>query len=244
MRRGYSFIGPLVLFATWYVCGLFGLLNEIYIPRLEEVGRALFVQFMNEGALIDLGYTVYLTAAGFFLAAVVGIPVGISLGFSKKVANSFSFLLEFFRSLPAPAIFPLFLFLFGIGDDVKIMVAAFMLFWIIVKHTLTAVERVSITRKKVGQIFQSNKITQALIVFWDALPGISSGLRIAFPLSLILIIVGEMFVGGASGIGQKIFESYSAYQTANLYAYIVLIGFLGYMLDWIFVQAQKKIAYW
>lgn len=244
MHKGYALIGPLVLFTSWYTAGALGWLNEVYIPRLEEVTTALLTQFAGQRIWLDVGFTVYRTAAAFGLAAVFGIPLGIMLGLSAKTKASFSFLIEFFRSLPAPVIFPLFLFLFGIGDATNIMVAAFVVFWIILKNTIIGTTQASIIRQQVAQIFHSSRLTRATVLAWDILPSIMAGLKIGFSLALILIVVGEMFVGGTNGLGQKVFDSYASYRTSALYSLIIIIGFTGFFLDRLFTVAQKRLVYW
>ena len=79
-----------------------------------------------EGTLgFDFLKTVYRTAASTLIAAMIAIPLGIVLGSSERLYRSLEFVIDFFRSTPASAMFPLFLVLFGVGDETKIAVAAF-----------------------------------------------------------------------------------------------------------------------
>ena len=79
-----------------------------------------------EGTLgFDFLKTVYRTAASTLIATVIAIPLGIVLGSSERLYRSLEFVIDFFRSTPASAMFPLFLVLFGVGDETKIAVAAF-----------------------------------------------------------------------------------------------------------------------
>lgn len=74
---------------------------------------------------VDFVKTLYRIAAATGVAAVVAIPLGIVLGSAEKLYRSLEFVIDFFRSTPASAMFPLFLVLFGVGDETKISVAAF-----------------------------------------------------------------------------------------------------------------------
>jgi ABC-type nitrate/sulfonate/bicarbonate transport system permease component len=81
---------------------------------------------MDGGPLgFDFVKTVYRAAASTLIAAVIAIPLGIVLGSSERLYRSLEFVIDFFRSTPASAMFPLFLVLFGVGDETKIAVAAF-----------------------------------------------------------------------------------------------------------------------
>ena len=78
----------------------------------------------------------------------------------------------------------------------------------------------------------------------EALPQIFVGLRTAISLSLIVIVVSEMFIGSSSGIGQKIYDSYLTYETVDLYAWLLIVGLIGYILNRFFVILEKKTLHW
>ena len=118
-------VGVAGLLFVWSVASWRQWVDPVLLPSPKETFRALWAG-MNGGALgFDFVKTVYRTAASIFIAAVIAIPLGIVLGSSERLYRSLEFVIDFFRSTPASAMFPLFLVLFGVGDETKISVAAF-----------------------------------------------------------------------------------------------------------------------
>jgi len=238
-------LGPVALILLWLIIGFLGLIDPLYLPSLPQVFNSLVNSFTLDSELPHLWATLYRTLAGFILAGILGIPLGIFLGSSRKFYLSVEFLIDFSRSLPAPALFPLFLLFFGIGDAAKIAVATFVAFWIILINTICGVRNLSKLRVQVGKVFRASPF-QILkeIVIPDAMPQIFVGLRIALSFALILVIVSEMFIGTKRGLGLEIFNSYMTYHIPRLYALIIIVGLLGYALNKIFIFFEKKIVHW
>jgi NitT/TauT family transport system permease protein len=70
------------------------------------------------------------------------------------------------------------------------------------------------------------------------------GMRTALSLALIVVIVSEMFIGTQVGLGQRIFDAYTVNLTEELYAVLLLTGFLGYLMNRLFVAAEGRIVFW
>src|SRR5208283_3019539 len=118
-------IGVIGLVAVWSLVTWRQWVDPVLLPSPIATAKALW-KGMNGGALgFDFVKTVYRTAASTLIAAVIAIPLGIVLGSSEQLYRSLEFVIDFFRSTPASAMFPLFLVLFGVGDETKISVAAF-----------------------------------------------------------------------------------------------------------------------
>ena len=118
-------VGIGCLFAIWSLPTWQGWVDPVLLPSPLSTFQALW-KGMDGGALgFDFIKTVYRTATSTAIAAVIGIPLGIVLGSAEWLYRSLEFVIDFFRSTPASAMFPLFLVLFGVGDETKISVAAF-----------------------------------------------------------------------------------------------------------------------
>ena len=118
-------IGVVGLLIVWQVAVLFEVVDPVLLPSPGETFIAIW-QGMTSGRLgSDFLRTVERTALSIAYAAAIAIPLGTLLGSSTKIYRSVEFVVDFFRSTPASAVFPLFLVIFGVGDNTKIMVAAF-----------------------------------------------------------------------------------------------------------------------
>ncbi len=240
----YKFIGPGILIFFWWLVTSTGLIGSLYLPNPIQVFN-LLVSFLIGGGIRDILATFLRSLASFALASVIAVPLGLFIGMNEKVYLAVEFLIDFFRSFPATALIPLFLFSFGLGNATKIALTAFVSFWIILVYSLYGAQHVSTIRLKVAQVFRASGLqTIGRIVFLDALPEIFVGFRIAFSLSLVMIIVTEMMMGCRWGIGREIYESFLAYKIDKLYSAIAVAGLMGYSLNKILLMMEKKVVHW
>lgn len=238
-------IGPLILIAVWALVSHSKFVNPFLLPgpfpTLAELGH-LFAK----GTLIpDLTATLERVGLSFAISVLIGLPLGLLLGKSERVYRSVEFLLDFFRSTPASALFPLFLLIFGITDRSKIAVAAFASAIIIIFNTAYGVIHAKKSRILAAKIMgASNMQIFWSILFWESLPNIFVGLRSAVSLSLIIIVLTEMFIGSTSGLGHRIIDFQITYEIKAMYATILLTGVIGYLLNLMFLFFEKKYLFW
>ena len=119
------FVGVAVLLAVWSLTVWTRVVDPVLLPSPVATFRAIWIGMTSGKLGVDFLKTVERTIYSTAIAAVIAIPLGILLGSSEKIYRSVEFLIDFFRSTPASAMFPLFLVLFGVGDRTKISVAAF-----------------------------------------------------------------------------------------------------------------------
>src|SRR3981189_3884191 len=118
-------LGVLALSVLWYCALGAQVVAPVLLPPPTDTFRAMWIG-MTKGKLgSDFMHTVERTVYATAIAAVIAIPLGIFLGASERLYRSVEFVIDFFRSTPASAMFPLFLVLFGVGAATKVAVAAF-----------------------------------------------------------------------------------------------------------------------
>lgn len=246
MNRLLVFVSPLLFFFFWIVLiDLLGVIDPLYIPPLQDILAALKKLFSEKKIWTDIGFTLKRIVSGFTLAAVCAIPLGIFVGSNKKIYTSIEFVIDFFRSLPPGALFPLFLLFFGLGESSKIAITVFLGFWPILINTIYGVWQVPILHRYVVQIHRATPLQSFTYIYiHDAVPHIFAGLKTALSLCVIILIIAEMYIGAEYGLGKRIFDSYTTYQIPELYAGILLTGFIGYLLNKIFLGLEKKIVFW
>lgn len=243
--KKYYIIGPLCLFLIWAIIAKLNLVDKFFLPDPLTTIKKLY-ELMKMGTIFsDIISTLGRVFLAFIIALVFGLPLGLVLGRNEKVYRSFEFIIDFFRSTPATALFPLFLLIFGITDKSKIAVAAFASMLIIIFNTAYGVMHVKKSRLLAAQIMgaTSSQIFR-WILFWESLPQTFIGLRSAISLSLVIIIVTEMFIGTTIGLGRRIIDSQMTYEISTMYAVILLTGLIGYLLNLIFLLVEKKFLHW
>ncbi len=243
--RKYTIIGPILLILIWDVASQLQLVDKFFLPDPFTVIKKL-VELIGSGAILgDLIFTLERVVLSFFIALAIGLPLGLFLGGSEKIYRSVEFIIDFFRSTPATALFPLFLLVFGITDKSKIAVAAFAAMLIIIFNTAYGVMHAKKSRILAAQIMGATKVQIfRWILFWESLPQTFIGLRSAISLSLVIIVVTEMFIGTTSGLGRKIIDSQITYEIPAMYATILMTGIVGYLLNLLFLEAEKRFLHW
>ena len=243
--KKHTFIGPILLILIWAVVAKLQLVDRFFLPDPFTTIGKLF-QLLASGAIIgDLIATLDRVVIAFIIAIVIGLPLGLLLGRSEKIYRGVEFIIDFFRSTPASALFPLFLLVFGITDISKIAVAAFASMLIIIFNTAYGVMHAKKSRILAAQIMGATK-TQIFrwILFWESLPQTFIGLRSAVSLSLVVIVVTEMFICTPSGLGRKIIDGKGARRVVSRIATILLAGIVGYLLNLLFLVLEKRFLHW
>lgn len=244
MNKRY-FLGFLIIVVIWTILSFFNLTSPLLFPSIFKVAKAFTFLSNNGDIYLDVVSTLSRALLGFIIASLLGIPLGLILGYKYSFYESFEMVIDFFRSLPGTAMFPLFLLVFGIGNGSKIATVVFVSFWIILINTIYGVLYGSRTRKMVAHVFGANNTQIFLdVILYDALPQIFVGLKTTLSICLVVVVVSEMFIGSEHGLGQKLYDFYQTYETPKLYAVLVITGILGYMLNRIFQLAEKRLLHW
>jgi sulfonate transport system permease protein len=238
-------VGVAGLVAIWSLATWQQWVDPVLLPSPIATFKALW-QGMNGGALgFDFVKTVYRTAASTLIAAVIAIPLGIVLGSSERLYLSLEFVIDFFRSTPASAMFPLFLVLFGVGDETKISVAAFGAILVILFNVAYGVMNARKTRLLAAKVMGASSLRVLFdVTLLESLPQTFVGLRNGVSLALVIIVVAEMFIGSQDGLGHSVFEAQQLFDMPRMYAAIFAAGVLGYGLNLLFLLIERRFVHW
>ena len=238
-------IGPLVIFFFWWLVAAAQWISPKLLPdpvsTLAVLGNSVF-----DGRLVaDFAGTLKRTIGAFVIAAALAVPVGIVLGSDTRIYRSLEFAIDFFRSTPATAMFPLFLLIFGIGEESKIGVAAFSAWLVIVFNVAYGVMNARPTRILAARVMGASRWRIFLdVMFFESLPQTCVGLRLGVSYALVVIIVAEMFIGSANGMGRRIIDAQQVFDLQQMYASIIATGCLGYGLNVIFLTLERTFVKW
>jgi ABC-type nitrate/sulfonate/bicarbonate transport system permease component len=246
LRRAVEFImGPALLIAVWWVAYAGTLVDPHLLPSpfatLADTGKNIASGAMTRDFLQTLLRVIY----AFGIAAAFGVPVGIILGANQSIYRSVEFLIDFFRSTPATAMFPLFLLLFGLGEFSKIAVAAFAAWLVIVFNVAYGVMNARQTRILAAHSMGASRLRIFKdVIFFETLPQTFVGLRTAVSVALVVIIVAEMFIGAVDGLGHRIIDAQISYQLTDMYGSILVAGAMGYGANLLFLIIEKLFIHW
>ena len=229
----------------WHLISALGLVNSLFIPPPAQVASAIIKFFATGAVWANLWPTFFRMVAGFALATVIGIPLGIVLGYFRRAYMFSEFFLDFSRSIPATALFPLFMLVFGVGDKSKIAIICFSCLFVILINSIYGVWNAPKDRILMARTLRASQCQMfSKIIIYDALPQIFAGLRNALAIALILAIVTEMFIGTKQGLGFVIFNAKIAYDTPMMYGAIILTGVLGYAASRCLGWIEKRVIHW
>ena len=231
--------------AVWWLAALLRLADPTLLPSpaetFHDTWRALTVGTLAH----DIWRTTVRTLLSFAVASAIGVPLGVALGAREQLYRGVEFLVDFFRSTPASALFPLFLLLFGVGEATKVAVAAFGAALVILFNAAYGVMNARRTRVLAARIMGAGPGRILLdVLVWEALPQILVGMRQGVSLALVIVVVAEMFIGSSDGIGQQVINAQAVFESGLMYGAIFAAGALGYALNLLFLVLEKRFVHW
>lgn len=227
------------------------LVNPIYLPAPHEVAKALVTAFVTPPAQPDapwfhqsLWHSIKIVFTAFFIASLIGIPLGILCGFSNKISQLTEPFVEFFRYLPAPAFGALAVAILGINDAPKIAIIVIGTLFqqiLIIANTTRMVDRGLI---EAGFTLGTNKLKSLFhVVIPAALPDIYRDLRVLLGWAWTYLIVSEL-IGTTSGITWFITQQARYQNFDNVYAAILIIGVIGLVCDLVLMKLGERMFKW
>jgi NitT/TauT family transport system permease protein len=234
----WPLLAALVLLVTWHYSVVWT--GTKVFPSPLSVEKGLVELFHKHVLWADIGDSLRRVAIGFGLAAVVGIPFGLALGWYPWLKRTVNPVLEILRPISPIAWIPVAIIFFGIGDKPATFLVFLGAFFPIVVACASGVSRVPSIYRRAGRNFGLSQV-QILgrVVFPAALPQILIGLRIALGIAWLVVVAGEM-IAVDSGLGYLVIDSRNSGKRYDLVvAAMLLIGVIGLALDIAFRQIEK-----
>ena len=247
----YALIGPIVFIAIWWLFSSYNnsssdpIIPKLFIATPPEVFSKLWEILLDGSLIADALESLRRLVIGFGISIAIGVPLGLIMGYFTRVYYSLEFFVDFLRSIPVAALFPLFILVFGIGTPSIISAVAYACTLIITINTIYGVRNIKelrIMSAKIMRLSQINTFTK--IVLPESLPYIFAGLRIAVSYGMVIVIFSEMFVGTDSGLGRRIIDTQTVYKIPEMYAAIIVAGIIGYGLNKLAIFAERQIIHW
>jgi ABC-type nitrate/sulfonate/bicarbonate transport system permease component len=240
--RRYALLGLALI--AWEFLARSGRFSPIIFPSLVPIAREFILLVTHGDRLVEAWYSLYRALGGFALAAAAGVLVGMVMGRSPLAASLFEPLFSGTYPVPKIALFPLFVFAFGVGSLSKIALVFLECLYPIVINTYYGARAVNpvlvwsarnmgATR---GQILRR-------VVAPAAAPFIFAGLRVALPIALVVVIITEM-IGSADGLGYAVIYAFASFQTARVLAAATAVALLGLALDRLLVAVRNRLIFW
>ena len=194
--------------------------------------------------LLEIRVSLERALGGFALAAAVGILLGIVMGRSRLVAALLDPLFSGTYAVPKLALFPIFIFVFGIGSLSKVALVFLECLYPIVIMTYAGARDVNRTLLWSAQNMGASRAAiLRRVVIPATTPFIFAGFRVAVPVAMIVVVITEM-VASADGLGYQVIYAMSSLRTDRMLAVVIVIAALGYALDKAVVLLRDRLIYW
>jgi ABC-type nitrate/sulfonate/bicarbonate transport system permease component len=238
----FAFLG--VVLVAWEVAARSGRWSKLLFPSLENIFRELRRFFTRTEMLSEVLVSLERALGGFALAALAGILLGLLMGRSKLVAALLDPLFSGTYAVPKLALFPIFIFVFGIGSLSKVALVFLECLYPIAVMSYAGARGVP---EKLLWSAQNMGASRAAILRRVVIPAtapfIFAGFRVAVPVAMIVVVITEM-VASADGLGYQVIYAMSSLRTDRMLAVVVVIAALGYALDKTVVLLRDRLIYW
>ena len=237
---------------TEYELLMGGASQEARVPPPSDIIRLGYEELSNpfydagpndKGIGIQLAYSVYRVLVGFFLAALIAIPIGFLIGMSPLMYKALNPYIQVLRPISPLAWMPLALFIIKDSELSAIFVIFICSIWPMLLNTAFGVANVRRDWVNVAKTHQLSPLQTAFqVVLPAAAPTILTGMRISIGIAWLVIVAAEMLVGG-TGIGYYVWNEWNNLDLSSVIFSIFMIGVIGMILDMILAAAARFVSY-
>jgi ABC-type nitrate/sulfonate/bicarbonate transport system permease component len=218
--------------------------GSFYFPPLAVIGERFVDLWLFDRVTQDLLPSLRRLAVGYGLCVVLGVGLGLVLGAFRLVQQAVQPFMEFLRVLPSVALIPFGILVFGIGDTMKVFIIVVGAIWPILLNTIDGVRGVDRGMLEMARAYSVSRWGRIRdIVIPATMPRVAAGMRTSLSIAIILMVVSEM-VASRDGVGYFVLESQRRFAISDMWTGIVMLGIVGYLANFLFVQVERRVLRW
>jgi ABC-type nitrate/sulfonate/bicarbonate transport system permease component len=234
----------IVLMVWWEIAAINAWVPGVSMPPVTGIAVTLWELWASGEILGHLMSSLGRMAVGYVIAIVAGVALGMAMGVSRFFYNLLEPLLELLRPIPAPAYIPIAILFLGIGNEMKVFMVALAAFFPVLINTYSGVNSVDPIMTNTARTFGLSRFkTLRRVVLPATAPYIFSGMRVSLAVALILVVISEM-VAADRGIGFFILNAQRGFRVREMYAGVVTLAVVGYLLNRVFVAVEGRVLAW
>ncbi|HEU5288288.1 MAG TPA: ABC transporter permease [Candidatus Limnocylindria bacterium] len=235
-----------IVLSTWQMIANARVVPPLFLPGPVEIAQAL-VKLFNDprtNIWLDLSTSGQEIAVGYGMAIVLGLVLGILMGWYTRFQYALDPYVNFFYSTPRIVLVPIFIIWFGIGWESKVAVIFLGALFPIIINTMAGVRNTDAALLRVAKSFgASEALVFRRVVLPGAVPFILTGFRLGVGHALTGVVVGEL-IAAEHGIGKLISDAGVTFQTPKMFAGVVFIAGTGMMLTWLLQRVENRFQSW
>lgn len=243
-RLFYGVIGFVAVAVAWETAANLGLYRRTLLSAPSSIWKAAVTDFGNGTIWPHIGASATEFAVGFVVSLAIGIPLGLAIGWFRRVDYFFNALLAGLNATPNVALIPLIVLIAGIGLESKVIVVFLSAFFAVVVTTFTGVQSISRRHLEITRSFGgSSWLAFRTVALPSTLPFILSGIRIGAGRALVGVVSAELLSANV-GLGFYI-DLYAHFlDTARVMLGIALFGVAGLVLGEVIRIAERHFEVW
>jgi len=243
-RIFHSALAILLFLLVWELAPRLGLADMTFLPPFSKVAVA-FWRLIATGELFrHLFVSLQRTTLGFGMGIIIGVPLGLLIGWFKGFERFIDPLLQAFRQTSALALFPVFILIFGIGELSKVAIIFWSVQWPILLNTISGVKSIEpLLIKSARSMGASPWELFVKVIIPGAFPSIFTGIRLSATYSVLILIAAEM-IGSNAGLGFLLYNSEIKFEIPEMYASILTMSLLGLAINYLLVVVGNRFTRW
>nr|WP_315267119.1 ABC transporter permease [Microbacterium lemovicicum] len=233
---------PILLLAVWWFASAAS--TSPFFPPLQAILVDTWNQWIVFGAWTNAAVSLRNLFAGYAIGVLIGVLGGSVLWRLRLVRTAANPIIYFLYVLPAPALLPAMIAIFGIGDARQIALIALGSIWPTLLNTLDGMRGVDTVKFDTARALRlGGWRTYVRLVLPGAAPQIAAGLRASLTVAIVLMVVSEM-VAANSGIGFFILQAQAEFAIKKMWTGILVLAVIGTVLNYIFVFIERRALRW
>lgn len=239
---GFALVALCLL--LWQYASAAGWVDSVSVPRVTTIFVTWWNDLANGAIPKEIAPSLRRILIGLGLAAVIGVPLGLLMGVNRLAYRVLEPITELIRPIPSAAYIPIAILFLGLGDEMRLFVIFLACVFPILLNSYSGVTGVDRDLIDTGRTLGTPRLSiLRKIVFPAALPSVLTGIRISLGIAFIVAVTAEM-VAGNNGLGYFIIDREQSFHVAEVFAGILTLGLLGYVLNVIFLLLERYLLRW
>ncbi|MBW6471118.1 MAG: ABC transporter permease [Methanosarcinaceae archaeon] len=246
-KRGLEALSLLSVVVLWQLVADLLVKNKLFLPSFVDVVLSFFKVIKSGAIYADISVSLLHFGIGLFFALIIGIPIGILMGWFKTINRIFDPIIEIIRPIPPLAWIPFAIIWFGLTHQSAGFVVFIGAVFPVIINTYTGFKNVSIIYVEAANVLGCTRDLSLIryVALPSALPSIAAGIRIAMGVGWMCLVAAEMFGVSTNGLGYKIWWHYYLHQMDFVLVYMLLLGLIGLVIDRAFrYYVDERLLKW
>lgn len=243
-RAGKGLVGVVALTLLYEAARAVGILPTEGAPGVAAIVDATWDGLAGGPLLAAAVDTLQASALGLAVACAIGIPLGLAVGASRWADALTGVTVEFLRPVPAVALVPVAVVVFGLEVGMQVFLIGFACVWPVVlgtRHGVRALDPLMLDSARMLGLSRRAVVTRVVVP--ATAPAVATGVRTAASLGIVVAVAAEI-VAGSPGLGQYLTDAQQGGSEASAFAAVLLSGLLGLAVNALFVLGESRLAGW